>query len=330
MKPPRPATLIAAALLATGCVADVELTRAPLAAGGDAATQDVVTTSWRAVPSGISDDLAAIHGIVGGDVWMVGANGRVLRWNGTALQVVPTRTTADLTGVRVVGPREVWVVGTQMNVDGVVLLWDGTDWRDLSPTPRGPTPLRAIWTAPPDEVWAVGGDIGTLEPGIWHRTAGAWRPEMGPQPRPVPWSAVQGDRNGDLWLIGDGAVVWRRTAGGWSAAPMPGGRPSPETLPTRGLCLSGDTLWYTTPGAAVRVTGPSVGMFPAAAAMRGLWCDPSGEVWAVGVAGRVGRFRAGAWALETVTDADLRAVWSAPDGTRWAVGDQGTVFRRVP
>lgn len=329
MIPSRSAVPFAAAFTIAGCVTEVELTRAPLTPLADAGAQDVVTSPWRVVASGVTDDLTAVHGVVANDVWMVGGNGRVLHWNGSALEVVPSRTTADLSAVRVMGPREVWVVGTQTTGEGVVLQWDGLDWRDLTPMTRMPTSMRGIWGAP-DDVWVAGGDLTGFEPGIWHRTGVGWRPEMGPQPRPIAWQAVQGERNGDLWFVGDGPTVWNRGGGTWTEAPMPGGRPSAETLPTRGLCVQGGNVWYTTATATVRINGASVTPFPAVAAMRGLWCDPTGEVWAAGVAGRVGRFRAGGWSVEALTDVTLRAVWSAPDGTRWTVGDQGTVLRRVP
>ena len=78
--------------------------------------------SWQVVPGGVSESLSGISGSAADDVWIVGASGRVLRWNGSALVQVASHTTIDFSEVSGAAANEVWAVG------GGVARWNGTSW----------------------------------------------------------------------------------------------------------------------------------------------------------------------------------------------------------
>ncbi|MCS6912242.1 MAG: glucosyltransferase-I, partial [Myxococcota bacterium] len=86
------------------------------------------------------------------DVWVVGNEGTILRWNGRSWQRHPTGVREELSGVFGHGPRDIWVVGNK----GTLLHWDGHTW--LSPQ-RRPTDqwLYGLCDgSAPGELWAVG------------------------------------------------------------------------------------------------------------------------------------------------------------------------------
>jgi hypothetical protein len=64
------------------------------------------------------------------DVYMVGQNGAVLHWNGSALEELLVGTSDDLIGVWGTGPDRVALVGGRRN--GAIALWDGSTWTNPS------------------------------------------------------------------------------------------------------------------------------------------------------------------------------------------------------
>lgn len=109
------------------------------------------------------------------DVWMVGEQGVILRYDGQRITVLPSGTTATLYGVWGSSASDVWIVGGvpgagRSDSNDVVLHWDGqTLTRDTTLTPRGAT-LFKVWGAAADDLW-VGGEGGLL----WRRTAAGWQ-----------------------------------------------------------------------------------------------------------------------------------------------------------
>jgi len=93
---------------------------------------------------------SAVWGSADDDVWFIGPDGRVARYDGTAFARVDVGATKPLTGIWGSGPDDIWIVGG----DGTIRHFDGTSWhaRDLPPDQD----LLAIWGASPDDVWISG------------------------------------------------------------------------------------------------------------------------------------------------------------------------------
>jgi hypothetical protein len=73
------------------------------------------------------DDLLAVHGSHGSDVWFVGARGRVAHFDGETLFDFIPRVRDDLHDVHSVDPVTAWIVGDH----GAALSWDGDLWSVL-------------------------------------------------------------------------------------------------------------------------------------------------------------------------------------------------------
>lgn len=118
--------------------------------------------------------LSKVWGTSGSDVYAVGQNGFVARWDGTSwTQVAQGLTTMSLNAVWGTGPDDVWVAGGGYQGGGpqsTVLHWDGAAW-SLVPT-GGPRVVTAGFSPNPDKVYLVGYD------GMVHkRSGGAWQEE---------------------------------------------------------------------------------------------------------------------------------------------------------
>src|SRR5262249_39628581 len=66
--------------------------------------------SWTSV-SAPAVNYYSVHGSSATDVWIVGAGGTILHWDGMALNPVPSGTKADLYSVYAVSPMSAYAVG---------------------------------------------------------------------------------------------------------------------------------------------------------------------------------------------------------------------------
>lgn len=105
--------------------------------------------------------LFKVWGTGADDVFIVGQRGTLLRWDGSTLREELVGTSDDLISVWGTGPDRVAVVGGRSN--GVISVWDGTEWRtqSLSPLPG----LNGIWMGDRDTIHVVGieGTIATVD-----------------------------------------------------------------------------------------------------------------------------------------------------------------------
>jgi len=114
------------------------------------------TLEWTAIDSQSRQDIEAIWGSSGADVWAVGELGTIRRFRrgDDRWRKVESPTKARLRAIWGSGPDDVWIVGD----DATVLHYDGTTMTPSSvQLPLGPRPsLRGIWGSGPNDVWIVG------------------------------------------------------------------------------------------------------------------------------------------------------------------------------
>lgn len=126
-------------------------------------------TAWTRLASGQHGDLWWAHALPQGPVFMAGASGMVLRYDGTTFERMPTPGLAKQTifGVWARSAKEVYAVGSASGRDGFIWRYDGARFEqvrlpdDLPRLEGGETPgLFKVW-GEGDDVWVVGA-AGTL------------------------------------------------------------------------------------------------------------------------------------------------------------------------
>lgn len=105
---------------------------------------------WQRVGGEEGPNFFGVWGSSANDVWIVGSAGAIVHWAGGAPTTVPSGTSNDLHAVRGFSEKDVWAVGDQ----GTILHWRGTAWAP-SPSPS-PNALLAVWGASARDVWLVG------------------------------------------------------------------------------------------------------------------------------------------------------------------------------
>lgn len=287
--------------------------------------------------------LHAVDAISSDDVWVLGTSGPrpepsagmspqrpvVLHWNGSGWSVVNITMLpqqAQLNAVKVIGPNDVWIVGTQSDANGTYTLamhWDGSHWSKV-PTPN-PSKLRnnlqAITAISPNDIWAVGEhydpalETGPSSPPLDRTFALHWDGRQWSQV-PTPNVPDLGNRladvaalsANDVWAAGstwggdsNGPLAMRWDGREWALMPGPQGLPGEDMGLVTLAVLSSDDIWTAGEGYLHHWNGtrwttsqlPRGPGQPKASGPNAISVSPDGHWWAVGSGPTLDYSRAG-------------------------------------
>lgn len=187
-------------------------------------------TGWSQMPGAGAGDPADVWGSSGDDVFAVGMGGEIAHYDGrTWTRMSSTRLTylsavwgSSGTDVYVVGADhfDFWLDGTfEVNGNGLVLHYDGRDWRPVK-VPLAP-PLRGVWGSSASDVFAVGEDNVIL-----HYDGQSWSgmqvPSTGTWPEPT-LLTVWGSSSTDVFAAGTGGTILHYDGQSWSIMSSPVG-----------------------------------------------------------------------------------------------------------
>ncbi|MBI5487177.1 MAG: hypothetical protein HY905_07575 [Deltaproteobacteria bacterium] len=144
------------------------------------------------------------------DVWAVGWNGGIARWDGWSWSPMCSGTQADLEAVWGASPDDVWI-GTW---PGHFLRWNGTEFAAYELGAR--VLVTGIWGAGPADIWAVWGGDGSGEDrgGVWHWDGSVWASVLGPVDQSL--LAVWGRSAADVWAVGTSTTAYHWDGGAWT------------------------------------------------------------------------------------------------------------------
>lgn len=250
--------------------------------------------AWRRVPAGVEADLWWIHTFAEDDVFVGGAKGTIVRWDGEQFTRMETPGDSTVYGIWGASADDVFAVGGDPDVSpGFVWHFDGNAWEDwtdrLPGAVQGP-PIFKAWGRSADDVWMVG--VGGVA---------------------VHWDGEEfsaGDSGTERLLF-----TLHGVADGQPAFVAVGGYGDAVIAEHDG----NGTAWHTA------TTEPDLPQ------MFGVFMRGENDGYAVGMDGSVARRGAAAWELLD-TGIELfnpfHSVWVDPDGGVWAVG--GDVLNPVP
>lgn len=290
---------------------------------------DPPPAEWQLVHEDLDGALLSIWGTSESDVWSVGGDAGegpvVLHWDGSSWQSPAAESDGDLWWVFGFGGGPVYAGGA----GGRILRYDGGSF-DPMETPSATPAVFGIWGCSPDDVWAVGGNIGGGAGGFaWHLEGGEWVDEPLPdgEVRPV-WKVV-GKSCSDVRFVGEGGLSFSWDGSGFQPESTGVGE-SLFTAAVDGSCyyavggISGIILedcgsgWQdVSPGGAPGFIGV---------------CAGGGDVYASGQFGTLYRRESdGTWVEDEMppTDESLHACWVDPSGGLWTVGGQVLAFPLV-
>lgn len=292
------------------CVATV--TGSDSACGG-LFTIQAATQSWRAHTSGTTNTLWGVWGTGDNDVYAVGIEGTILRYDGVDWAPETSNTNFALFDIWGSGPSDIFAVGDW----GTIVHYNGNTWAvQLTGTTNY---FYGVWGSAPNDVYAVG-----LSGAIYHYDGSTWSPMASNTPATL--YDVHGSSSSDIWAVGDGGVIMHYNGSVWSEVTT-GGQ---ELRAVRSFgsiayaagrmatILRFDDTWS-------QVTPPTTVGF------MGLWGTAADDLYVVGADGVYHSPSGTAFMAETLPTSNSRlAVWGDGAGVVYVVGELGTILRYGP
>jgi trimeric autotransporter adhesin len=275
---------------------------------------------WTVVSSEAPRDLRGVWGSSASDVWAVGDDGWVLRWDGVRWTAVETRISMSLYGVWGSAADDVWVVGRDEELEtGVVARWNGTAWS----TQHSDTfAAVAVWGTSPTNVWIAGPTTFLHWDGVVWTLPAAFLSGF---------SAIWGSDQYRVWFVNEvGGFLYlpTKTGGQTGVASLAGVWGSRASDP------GGDgDVWGVGADGAITHYGYHGIWTPYAsgtkASLAGVWGSGANDVWAVGAGGTLLHWDGAAWsATRSGATRDLNAIWGSGPHDVWIVGAGGTILHR--
>jgi hypothetical protein len=247
-----------------------ELTGAPTVLHLDGST-------WSHLDSGQTGiDLWWVFGFAGGDVFLTGSGGTILRYRDGAFEKMTTPRSGIVFGLWGASATDLWAVGSGDDGHGIVWRYDGTRWQDASVSGGElPNLVLKVHGQRTDDVWiscAGGAALHWDGSSLTRMPTGTTLSLFSIVTTPDVVVAVGGDPtsgeireyDGSAWRLADSAspVAWRGTATG-----------------------GGEVYAVGLAGTAAHRTGTSwsaLGPPPTPLDFHGAWVDPQGGLWGAG------------------------------------------------
>lgn len=296
-------------------------------------------------------DLSDLHGLSSKAIWVVGAKGLILHYDGQAWSEDGAwpPTAGDLVSVWAADVGDVWAVSP----NGDIVHRDDHGWSFHS---NVPAELSAVWASESDDAWAVG-----MNGAVFRFQGSEWRPM--PPPTPHNLLGIWGSASNDVWAVGgyfDATSPTREVAElhHWNGDDWDSHQTIAISAAEAGLDYDEDA-WpfcterdaYAKPFGAVDMWGSSASNVWATTRCagplhfdgktwshgkslendrdtRGIWADSS-SVWIVGNWGRIDRRYEDGWhdvSLSGIATPRLTSVWGTTTGEIWAIGADGTIL----
>ena len=219
-----------------------------------------------------------VHGTGPNDVWLVGEQGRITHWDGTAFREDTSGTTATLFGVMAFSATDVWAVGgtpeSSSGPNDVLLHFDGSSWKEEALPEKLGKAMFKVWGTSANDLYVVG------EAGIvWHRANGAFvREAQGVAMNRL--TTVHGCAADQVIAVGGRELLTSNGKGEWKRSDML------LVNDVNGVACTNGTAVIVGGGSLKlrRVDGNWVSDFgsPPLVDLHGAWVDETGAMWGAG------------------------------------------------
>ncbi|HPI91907.1 MAG TPA: hypothetical protein PK350_02165 [Deltaproteobacteria bacterium] len=228
---------------------------------------------WNLLNMGVSTTLTGVWSAPENTIFAVGHEGMILHFNGSAWETMASGTTDDLLAVWGTSTKDVYAVGQF----GTVLHFNGNTWRPM--TSGASQTLYGIWGTAPDDIYAVG-KYGTMI----HFDGTAWA--VIPKVTASTLLGVWGSSSSDVFAVGDMGTILHYDGSSWRM-------------------MESNTLFL----------------------LNGIWGASDRDVFSVGENGTVLHYDGIAWnQVDIGTNHSLRQAWGSSAADVFVVGDAGTIL----
>lgn len=263
----------------------------------------------------------AVWGTSATNLWVVGASGNIMHWDGALFTPVQSGTTSDLFSIWGSGANDFWVGAN----NGLVLRWNGTTFTQQTlGTTQG---ISGIWGSGVNDVWFLDGSTS-----LFHFTGTGFPPIATGAGSGL--TAIWGSSANNFWATTLTGNVVHYVGTGFAVGP------SSTTSLLTGISGSGATDVWAVSAFNSMAMGASIIHYDGANWQTIVSNIPdflsgvavtAGEVWAVGTNGALWRSTGGAFTRQsTGTTSNLNAAFTSGASEAWLAGDSGVILRREP
>jgi hypothetical protein len=294
-------------------------------AGGGSTGPACTADGWCWVfPLPHGNQLRAMWGSSASDVWVAGAAGTLMHWDGTRFTTTLGSTSQTWLGIWGASASEVWLVGK----GGTIQRFDGASWQPVPFPTTGD--LGAIWGTGTGTIYVV-----AAQDGIWRSDGG------GPFTKVVDdidLNAIDGAAPDDVWAVGPGSSQhWDGKA--WTDIALFDPETGVFSPAVNGVVAVGSGEAWASSDDIIdplfHYDGVSGQWAGTPVSLRGY--DLFGirrvgsEIWAVGQWGAYHWTAAAGWVFDPVLTPEptLMTVWGDGPDDVWAAGNGGAVLRRA-
>ena len=303
------------------------------------AGQGVFTTEeWIQHDCGVVEGFNAVWGVSRDEVYAVGMQGTVVKFDGRSCRPQVNGTFDSLFGVWGTSNSDIWAVGEH----GIIVHSDGGAWRPVQTSPVTENSLAAVWGASRDDVFAVG-ENGT----ILHFDGSTWKPQVSGTQAHL--RTIWGTSPRNVYAVGSGATLLHFDGARWSNlladTPFIGG--------VRALWGStGNNVWIIASAPGLSYNDPDSGQpswsgavfevvpgrFPTFQRLNDLdvgvsavHVSPNGNAWIVVPPGRVLHVEGSMSSVVSENaPSGIRGIWRAPNDELFAVSRSSLFTYRLP
>jgi hypothetical protein len=118
--------------------------------------------AWRSIPSGTTTYLRTVWGTGPSNMFVGGDNGVILRWNGTSFQGMNSGTTNSVQRIRGIGPTAAYAYAS----GGLYLRYDGTSWAPLTAS-ASPAVDWSLWVNGPNDIYSSSSCVNRFDATSW-------------------------------------------------------------------------------------------------------------------------------------------------------------------
>jgi Divergent InlB B-repeat domain/Right handed beta helix region len=279
--------------------------------------------SWITMDSGVTTDLYGVWGTSSTDVFAVGRNGVILHYDGVAWIQQSSNSGSYLYDVWGSSGIDVYAVGTS----GTILHYNGSSWSTVASGLFPVTTFQGVWGSGTDDVYMVGsGET------IAHWDGTGWTDES-PDITGQYLYGVWGDGAGTVYAVGGSGTVLVYIVGvGWQGQTNTGGTVQTlynvwgsDTDDVIAVGSAGTILHYDSLTWNTDISGSTETLY----GISGPIANGS-ELYAVGTSGSILQYNGSIWVpfgASSVNSATLNDIWGSSSTDIFAVGYTGTILR---
>lgn len=272
-----------------------------------------ITYSWKQELTNESDILYGISGTASDNVYVGGANGRLLHWNGTEFSRLARVCTVRITDIHALTETSIWMC----TYDDSIFHYNGTTWTGY----KGNTGERLydIFAVSDTDVWVAGdgGQVSHFNGSDWTATVVGSDTDF--------WKGLWGTASNNIILVGYYDRAFKYT-GTWAQITPSGFGNNCEDV----WGSSADNVYIAAWSKVFHYAGGSIltlSVDISPTRLYGVWGSSANDVFAAGNDGKIVHFNGSQWEyMVSNTTLHFRGIWGSGPKDVFAIGGSGLVM----